>query len=106
MVLGSFPFQCSRNVKDILHGTKNDQSQVKRIVLACERDMEDFTAPQICNTCLDELPFDRRYTCETLSFLLVNFGKSSTNGPFSMATLDSQRIPVGTPHVPRQPWMQ
>ena len=45
-----FSLQCSRNVKDILHGTKNDQSQVKRIVLACERDMEDFTAPQTCKT--------------------------------------------------------
>ena len=56
IVLGSFSFQCSRNVKDILHGTKNDQSQVKRIVLACERDMEDFTAPQIHNTFLNELP--------------------------------------------------
>ena len=82
MVLGSFPFQCSRNVKDILHGTKNDQSQVKRIVLACERDMEDFTAPQI-----------RKNMWKTEFFI----GKSSTNGPFSIATLDSQRIPVGTP---------
>ena len=32
-------------------------------------------------------------TCEKLRFFI---GKSSTNGPFSIATLDSQRIPVGT----------
>ena len=31
--------------QDLLNGTKNDSSQVKRIVLACERDMEDFTVP-------------------------------------------------------------
>mmetsp|Transcript_40395 Transcript_40395/g.63410 ORF Transcript_40395/g.63410 Transcript_40395/m.63410 type:complete len:770 (-) Transcript_40395:104-2413(-) len=43
-------------LKDILHGTKNDQSQVKRIVLACERDMEDFTAAMdAVNVDLDEM---------------------------------------------------
>lgn len=33
--------------EDLLNGTKNDTSQVKRIVLACERDMEDFTAAEL-----------------------------------------------------------
>merc|ERR1719359_1561808 len=31
-------------VKDLLNATKSDASHVKRVVLACERDMEDFTA--------------------------------------------------------------
>merc|ERR1719313_694893 len=31
-------------LKDMLNGAKTDTSHVKRIVLACERDMEDFTA--------------------------------------------------------------
>merc|ERR1712048_1180035 len=43
-------------VKDILNGTKNDTAHVKRIVLACERDMEDFTAAMdAVNVDLDEM---------------------------------------------------
>ncbi|CAK9055959.1 unnamed protein product [Durusdinium trenchii] len=43
-------------LKDLLNGTKNDTSQVKRIVLACERDMEDFTAAMdAVNVDLDEM---------------------------------------------------
>eukprot|EP00441_Pelagodinium_beii_P038121 CAMPEP_0197649356 /NCGR_PEP_ID=MMETSP1338-20131121/28301_1 /TAXON_ID=43686 ORGANISM="Pelagodinium beii, Strain RCC1491" /NCGR_SAMPLE_ID=MMETSP1338 /ASSEMBLY_ACC=CAM_ASM_000754 /LENGTH=782 /DNA_ID=CAMNT_0043223517 /DNA_START=100 /DNA_END=2448 /DNA_ORIENTATION=+ len=43
-------------VKDILNGAKNDTAHVKRIVLACERDMEDFTAAMdAVNVDLDEM---------------------------------------------------
>jgi len=43
-------------VKDILSGAKNDTAHVKRIVLACERDMEDFTAAMdAVNVDLDEM---------------------------------------------------
>merc|ERR1719480_316047 len=43
-------------LKDMLNGTKNDTAQVKRIVLACERDMEDFTAAMdAVNVDLDEM---------------------------------------------------
>lgn len=43
-------------LKDGLNGTKNDTAHVKRIVLACERDMEDFTAAMdAVNVDLDEM---------------------------------------------------
>mmetsp|Transcript_34960 Transcript_34960/g.88875 ORF Transcript_34960/g.88875 Transcript_34960/m.88875 type:complete len:800 (-) Transcript_34960:193-2592(-) len=43
-------------LKDLLNGTKNDTAHVKRIVLACERDMEDFTAAMdAVNVDLDEM---------------------------------------------------
>mmetsp|Transcript_54266 Transcript_54266/g.101912 ORF Transcript_54266/g.101912 Transcript_54266/m.101912 type:complete len:796 (-) Transcript_54266:93-2480(-) len=43
-------------VKDMLNGAKGDTSHVKRIVLACERDMEDFTAAMdAVNVDLDEM---------------------------------------------------
>merc|ERR1719390_568750 len=43
-------------LKDLLSGTKNDTAHVKRIVLACERDMEDFTAAMdAVNVDLDEM---------------------------------------------------
>jgi Skp family chaperone for outer membrane proteins len=43
-------------LKDMLSGTKNDSAHVKRIVLACERDMEDFTAAMdAVNVDLDEM---------------------------------------------------
>jgi len=43
-------------LKDMLSGTKNDTAHVKRIVLACERDMEDFTAAMdAVNVDLDEM---------------------------------------------------
>eukprot|EP00441_Pelagodinium_beii_P039863 CAMPEP_0197648302 /NCGR_PEP_ID=MMETSP1338-20131121/27669_1 /TAXON_ID=43686 ORGANISM="Pelagodinium beii, Strain RCC1491" /NCGR_SAMPLE_ID=MMETSP1338 /ASSEMBLY_ACC=CAM_ASM_000754 /LENGTH=770 /DNA_ID=CAMNT_0043222279 /DNA_START=102 /DNA_END=2414 /DNA_ORIENTATION=+ len=43
-------------LKDLLNGAKNDTSHVKRIVLACERDMEDFTAAMdAVNVDLDEM---------------------------------------------------
>merc|ERR1711912_174866 len=43
-------------LKDMLNGTKNDTALVKRIVLACERDMEDFTAAMdAVNVDLDEM---------------------------------------------------
>merc|ERR1712048_770567 len=43
-------------LKDMLNGTKSDTAHVKRIVLACERDMEDFTAAMdAVNVDLDEM---------------------------------------------------
>mmetsp|Transcript_137284 Transcript_137284/g.382943 ORF Transcript_137284/g.382943 Transcript_137284/m.382943 type:complete len:810 (-) Transcript_137284:235-2664(-) len=43
-------------LKDMLSGQKGDVSHVKRIVLACERDMEDFTAAMdAVNVDLDEM---------------------------------------------------
>jgi uncharacterized phage infection (PIP) family protein YhgE len=43
-------------LKDLLNGAKNDTAHVKRIVLACERDMEDFTAAMdAVNVDLDEM---------------------------------------------------
>jgi len=43
-------------LKDLLNGAKGDTAQVKRIVLACERDMEDFTAAMdAVNVDLDEM---------------------------------------------------
>lgn len=43
-------------LKDLLNGQKNDTAHVKRIVLACERDMEDFTAAMdAVNVDLDEM---------------------------------------------------
>jgi chromosome segregation ATPase len=43
-------------LKDVLTGAKNDTAHVKRIVLACERDMEDFTAAMdAVNVDLDEM---------------------------------------------------
>jgi len=43
-------------LKDMMNGTKNDTAHVKRIVLACERDMEDFTAAMdAVNVDLDEM---------------------------------------------------
>merc|ERR1740115_219068 len=43
-------------LKDMLNSTKNDTAHVKRIVLACERDMEDFTAAMdAVNVDLDEM---------------------------------------------------
>lgn len=43
-------------LKDLLGATKNDTAHVKRIVLACERDMEDFTAAMdAVNVDLDEM---------------------------------------------------
>lgn len=43
-------------LKDIVSGTKHDTAHVKRIVLACERDMEDFTAAMdAVNVDLDEM---------------------------------------------------
>merc|ERR1719190_195368 len=43
-------------LKDVVSGTKGDTSHVKRIVLACERDMEDFTAAMdAVNVDLDEM---------------------------------------------------
>lgn len=42
--------------KDMLNGAKNDTAHVKRIVLSCERDMEDFTAAMdAVNVDLDEM---------------------------------------------------
>jgi chromosome segregation ATPase len=43
-------------LKDLLGGAKGDTAHVKRIVLACERDMEDFTAAMdAVNVDLDEM---------------------------------------------------
>jgi len=43
-------------LKDMLNSTKGDTAHVKRIVLACERDMEDFTAAMdAVNVDLDEM---------------------------------------------------
>merc|ERR1719274_466829 len=43
-------------LKDMINNTKNDTAHVKRIVLACERDMEDFTAAMdAVNVDLDEM---------------------------------------------------
>eukprot|EP00929_Paragymnodinium_shiwhaense_P024797 TRINITY_DN15153_c0_g1_i1.p1 TRINITY_DN15153_c0_g1~~TRINITY_DN15153_c0_g1_i1.p1 ORF type:complete len:795 (+),score=226.49 TRINITY_DN15153_c0_g1_i1:126-2510(+) len=43
-------------IKDMLTGAKSDTAHVKRIVLACERDMEDFTAAMdAVNVDLDEM---------------------------------------------------
>merc|ERR1719231_121593 len=43
-------------LKDLLNGAKSDTAHVKRIVLACERDMEDFTAAMgAVNVDLDEM---------------------------------------------------
>merc|ERR1719215_2464864 len=43
-------------MKDLLNGAKTDTAHVKRIVLACERDMEDFTAAMdAVNVDLDEM---------------------------------------------------
>eukprot|EP00419_Tripos_fusus_P046434 CAMPEP_0172813628 /NCGR_PEP_ID=MMETSP1075-20121228/10777_1 /TAXON_ID=2916 /ORGANISM="Ceratium fusus, Strain PA161109" /LENGTH=797 /DNA_ID=CAMNT_0013653353 /DNA_START=114 /DNA_END=2507 /DNA_ORIENTATION=- len=43
-------------LKDVLNSQKNDTAHVKRIVLACERDMEDFTAAMdAVNVDLDEM---------------------------------------------------
>ena len=43
-------------LQDLVQGAKNDSSQVKRIVLSCERDMEDFTAAMdAVNVDLDEM---------------------------------------------------
>jgi len=43
-------------LKDLLNGAKGDTAHVKRIVLACERDMEDFTAAMdAVNADLDEM---------------------------------------------------
>mmetsp|Transcript_35368 Transcript_35368/g.82690 ORF Transcript_35368/g.82690 Transcript_35368/m.82690 type:complete len:785 (+) Transcript_35368:121-2475(+) len=43
-------------LKDLLNNTRSDTSHVKRIVLACERDMEDFTAAMdAVNVDLDEM---------------------------------------------------
>jgi len=43
-------------LKDMMNGTKGDTAHVKRIVLACERDMEDFTAAMdAVNVDLDEM---------------------------------------------------
>eukprot|EP00446_Apocalathium_sp_SHHI-4_P078866 CAMPEP_0177571198 /NCGR_PEP_ID=MMETSP0369-20130122/77302_1 /TAXON_ID=447022 ORGANISM="Scrippsiella hangoei-like, Strain SHHI-4" /NCGR_SAMPLE_ID=MMETSP0369 /ASSEMBLY_ACC=CAM_ASM_000364 /LENGTH=752 /DNA_ID=CAMNT_0019059099 /DNA_START=24 /DNA_END=2281 /DNA_ORIENTATION=- len=43
-------------LKDLVNGTKSDTAHVKRIVLACERDMEDFTAAMdAVNVDLDEM---------------------------------------------------
>merc|ERR1719480_343128 len=43
-------------LKDMVNGQKGDTAHVKRIVLACERDMEDFTAAMdAVNVDLDEM---------------------------------------------------
>merc|ERR1719324_779085 len=43
-------------LKDMINGAKGDTAHVKRIVLACERDMEDFTAAMdAVNVDLDEM---------------------------------------------------
>jgi len=43
-------------LKDMLNGARGDTAHVKRIVLACERDMEDFTAAMdAVNVDLDEM---------------------------------------------------
>eukprot|EP00928_Gymnodinium_smaydae_P098254 TRINITY_DN90_c0_g1_i1.p1 TRINITY_DN90_c0_g1~~TRINITY_DN90_c0_g1_i1.p1 ORF type:complete len:805 (-),score=235.55 TRINITY_DN90_c0_g1_i1:25-2439(-) len=43
-------------LKDVVNGQKGDTAHVKRIVLACERDMEDFTAAMdAVNVDLDEM---------------------------------------------------
>ncbi|CAJ1331308.1 unnamed protein product [Effrenium voratum] len=43
-------------LKDLLNGAKSDTAHVKRIVMACERDMEDFTAAMdAVNVDLDEM---------------------------------------------------
>merc|ERR1719392_378596 len=43
-------------LKDLLNTTRSDTAHVKRIVLACERDMEDFTgAMDAVNVDLDEM---------------------------------------------------
>merc|ERR1719274_292305 len=43
-------------LKDMINNTKSDTAHVKRIVLACERDMEDFTAAMdAVNVDLDEM---------------------------------------------------
>jgi len=43
-------------LKDMINGQKSDTAHVKRIVLACERDMEDFTAAMdAVNVDLDEM---------------------------------------------------
>merc|ERR1719163_744167 len=43
-------------LKDLLQSTRSDTAHVKRVVLACERDMEDFTAAMdAVNVDLDEM---------------------------------------------------
>merc|ERR550514_715168 len=43
-------------LKDLITNARNDTNHVKRIVLACERDMEDFTAAMdAVNVDLDEM---------------------------------------------------
>merc|ERR1719159_1620312 len=43
-------------LKDMINNTRSDTAHVKRIVLACERDMEDFTAAMdAVNVDLDEM---------------------------------------------------
>merc|ERR1712050_787995 len=43
-------------LKDMLNGSRQDTAHVKRVVLACERDMEDFTAAMdAVNVDLDEM---------------------------------------------------
>merc|ERR1719199_1845590 len=43
-------------LKDMINNTRSDTAHVKRIVLACERDMEDFTgAMDAVNVDLDEM---------------------------------------------------
>merc|ERR1719194_217379 len=43
-------------LKDMINNTRSDTAHVKRIVLACERDMEDFTgAMDVVNVDLDEM---------------------------------------------------
>merc|ERR1740133_652551 len=43
-------------LKDMINGAKGDTAHVKRIVLACERDMEDFTAAMdAVNVDMDEM---------------------------------------------------
>jgi hypothetical protein len=43
-------------LKDMVNGAKTDTAHVKRVVLACERDMEDFTAAMdAVNVDLDEM---------------------------------------------------
>merc|ERR1719197_12877 len=43
-------------LKDMVNGSKSDTAHVKRIVLACERDMEDFTAAMdAVNVDLDDM---------------------------------------------------
>merc|ERR1719359_201384 len=43
-------------LKDMINASRSDTSHVKRVVLACERDMEDFTAAMdAVNVDLDEM---------------------------------------------------